>query len=967
MKGKKEVFFMAIAALVMAALFLQPALAVTTQGSIQGTVTDENGKPVSDAEITLLNLGTGYFQTITSHKDGRYRARLLPLGQYQITVVKTGLAVYQQDGVQLTIGDIVTLDIQLKPVTYDQTITVTADAPIVEVNNVDSGSTVNSKAMESLPLNGRNFQDHVLLTAGTIYDNYHVQIGGQRGINNNLMMDGADDNSAFFSEQRGGTRPPFTFSQEAVKEFEVLNNAYSAEFGRAGGGIINAVTKSGTNTFKGSMFYYFRDDSMVESYKHRGDYKKEDPNDFEQHQYGATLGGPILKDKIFFFIAYDGQKKDIPISPYVSDAYSDYDFYDDFRQPYNQTQDANVLLTKIDWIITPNHHATFRHNYSRYISKNGTSTSGVKEYNGYERTYASSFVASLTSIFSETVFNEFRFQYAFEKRPREPNDDSMPGVTIGGSDGLSFGMRSYLPSDVDENRIQFADTLTWVLDNHEIKIGGDWNKVDIDNTFLRYGGGSYYFNDFDDFQAGEPSSYTQAWDRSGNNGKVSFDTYDTSFFIQDSWQPTESLTINAGIRYDYQKQPDVDMPNPNANILPWWSDDDKDRYNPTTKIPSDDNNWGPRIAVAWSPDSDNKTVIRAGWGIFYSRTPSILVANALSNNGYRIATMSMSPSNPNFPDYPNRIPDIPEGNQLIPDIYVFSPDFENPQSRRWSVGVEREVMRDFSISLEYINTTTTHLERKFDINLKEPEYDENRGRYMFSRVKHNPEFNKIIQFTDDAMSKYDAVTLKFNKRFSHHYQFMASYTWSNSRDNDSNLASTEVYGYDFPQNVYDLPDEWGPSDFDVRHRVVASGTYEFSELLQLPDWYQLSMSGIFNYSSGKPWSPRYSGDGNRDGYTANDRPSYFDEEKGEWVHPGRNSERHPSYKNLDLRLTNGFKFNGITAEIILEAFNVFNWANWTVNYSHMYFNESNPPGQDYGKADYPGRPRQYQVGVRFKF
>ncbi|MBN1552062.1 TonB-dependent receptor, partial [bacterium] len=793
-------------------------------------------------------------------------------------------------------------------------------------------------------------------------------------------MDGADSNSAFFSEQRGGTRPPFTFSQEAVKEFEVLNNAYSAEFGRAGGGIINAVTKSGTNTFKGSSFYYFRDDSLVER-NALGDKYEE----FEQHQFGATIGGPILKDKVFFFIAYDGQQKEQPINPYVDDYYSregdvngnswynddpdkanQYNFYDKYANSYLQTHDANVILTKVDWIINPDHHATFRHNYSRYISENGTVTSGVQDYNGYERTYANSFVGSLTSIFSENMFNEFRVQYAREQRPREPNEDSIPETRIRGAYSFTFGQRTYLPSDVDESRYQIADNLTWVLGDHELKFGADINLLEIDNTFLRYGGGSYEFEDLDDFPE-RPSRYTQAWDRTGGDGTVSFDSADYAFYIQDNWQPNDRFTLNVGLRYDFQQQPDVDVPNPDADILPWWSDDEADRYNPTKLIPEDDNNWGPRIAVAWSPFEDKKTVVRAGWGLFYSRTPALLVANALANNGYRLVTMSMYPSHPDFPTYPNKVPNIPEGNLAIPDIYVFEPDFENPATSRASIGVEHELMPDLSIGVEYIYALTTHLERKMDINLKQPTYNEEKGRYEFSQVKRNLEFNKIIQFTDDAKSKYHAVNVKINKRFSDNYQFMVNYTWSRSRDNDSNENSTELYGYDMAENMYDLDAEWGPSNFDVEHRVVASGTYLMSDLLHLPDWYDLDISGIFTFQSGKPWTPKLPGDYNFDGYSENDRPRIWNDAQQEWKDPGRNSERHPNYKNFDLRLTNGFKLQDVELELIFECFNVFDWANWQVNFANMEWDGENDPGDYYKEANYPGIPRQYQVGVRVKF
>lgn len=961
-----------VVVMILAVSGLNSVQAVDVKGSIQGFIKTVEGDPVIDAEITLLNLDTGYYQTITSRDGGKYRARLLPLGLYQVTIVKEGFAIYQQEGIKLTVGDMVTLNVEMKPITFEERIVVTADAPIVETNNVNTGATVNEKAIESLPLNGRNFEDHVLLTAGAIFDDYHVQVAGQRGNANNLMMDGADNNSAFFGEERGGTRPPYTFSQEAVKEFEVLNNAYSPEFGKATGAVINAVTKSGTNTFKGSAFYYFRNEDFVEE-----DANGNEEDNFDQSQFGATLGGPLLKDKLFFFLSYDGQLKDVPIFPYVDDYYlegggyySDYPdvaaVYDfaDWSDDYIQTHDANVLLAKLDWIINPNHNFSLRYNYSRYISENGTTTSGIQSYNGYERTYASSLVGSLTSLLSETMFNELRIQVAREERPRQPNDTTYPYTRIS-NPYITYGQRTYLPSIVDENRIQVSDSLTWMTETHEFKVGFDINWIDIDNTFLRYGGGSYEFDSVYDFP-NAPSTYTQAWDLSGNDGKVPMETTDYAFFIQDNWQPTDNLTVNYGVRYDYQDNPDFDFYNPEASILPWWSDDEADRYNPTKIVPDDTDNWGPRVGIAWTPFEDQNTVIRAGWGVFYNRISSILLAQAMSNNGYRIVTMDMGPNDPNFPDYPNRIPELPEGDAMTPNIYCFSPDFEHPETNRFSLGVEHELFEDFSVTVEGIYSETTHLERKMDVNLDQPEYNENTGRYMYSRVKRNLDFGKIIQFTDDAESKYYAVNVKVNKRFSNNYQFMASYTWSQSFDHVTASNSTESYGYDWPEDVYDLDNEWAYSDIDVRHNFVISGLYEFSDLLNLPDWYSMDLSGIFVWRSGKPWSPSANGDRNRDGYSRNDRPRHENED-GTFTELPRNSERQPAYKKFDLRLSNSFHFSDVELEVIVEAFNVFNWDNRYVYSSDMEYNESNPPGDTYGLAQGAGTPRQYQIGARIKF
>lgn len=903
-------------------LMLSPIVYMAPTGTIEGFTTDEQGKPLANVKITLINQETGYIREIRSNSKGFYRAKLLPLGLYDMVAELEGYGIFERKGFRLHVGEILKMDVKLPVVTHKEVVTVTGEAPLIEFANPSSTTVVNEKAIETLPLNGRNFTDHLRLTSIAVArdDDYRIHVGGQRAITNSILMDGVDNNSAFFGEQRGGTRPPFTFSQNAVKEFQILETNFSAEYGRAIGAVINAVTKSGTNKFEGSAFWYYRNENLVSRDTFGRDY-----DDFVQHQFGFSIGGPIKRDKAFFFFNWDQQEKNKPLWVNIRAEELEY-----MNGKFNSTEDEYTLLLKLDFILNSNNRLSVRHNYTHFDALNGTVGGGSRAIsnNGHEKDATNSFAVNWTSILSNRSFNELRVQISREQRPRYANDTSMPETYIAGV--ATFGQNNYLPNGLDEDLIQIMDNFNYTTESHDIKFGIDLNFMRIKDWFCRYCGGAYEFDTYEDFLNGFPSEYTQAFDITGNNGRITYRTGDYGAYIQDTWQVKPNLTINMGLRYDFQDQPQPEI----------WNE----KFPQTKEIPEDWNNFGPRFAVSWDPWSKGKTVFKLGAGIYYTRTPSLLVANALLNNGARIVRISVGPYSEYMPDWPNRWEEMPEGEEPIkPDIYVFAKDFENPQTLKISLSAEHQLSDDLAVGIVYSYAHTTKLERRRDINLPPPAYQDEEGRWMFTGERINDDFYRIIQFESTAQSIYNGVTLKVNKRFSKGFQVMASYTWSKSMDDDSNERSVST-AWGYAENQYRMDREWGPSDWDVRHRAVISGTFD------LPWGVTASIIGV--YQSGKPFTPTTGYDSNHDGYKS-DRP----------IGIGRNSYRQPPFKTVDFRISKSFQiYKHHELEFLVEGFNIFNWPNMRISYYNQVWGRPN-----FNEPNVAGRPFQLQLGMRYKF
>ncbi|HWS72426.1 MAG TPA: carboxypeptidase regulatory-like domain-containing protein, partial [Thermoanaerobaculia bacterium] len=457
--------------------------AQSSNGSISGTVTDDTGAALPGVSITATNLGTGSTRTVVTNNTGHYEIALLIPARYSVAAELSGFQPQKAASVTVNIGTDTTWNVKLRT-GLSESVTVTAEAPLVETTKSEISSVVNETAIANLPTNGRNFIDFVLTTPGVVRDprSGDISFAGQRGTLNSVVVDGADNNNTFFGQSLGRTgsgRAPYQFSQDAVKEFQVNANAYSAEYGRAGGAVINVITKSGTNDLQGSVFDFYRDK------KYRSlDYLNQLREDitgvpavkppYHFNQYGFSVGGPIVHDKHFFFANYDAQRNSIPnttslgitsIPSTVSAAdlpaaQAAFTFLKSKAIPYDQKQNQDVYLIKTDHELLANDHLSLRFNRQAFTGENfeNGGLQSSPEHTGNSLVNTNTFSLTNTTVLSSSLFNEVRGQYAKDKEPGAANS-SDPEATIrqGASTVLIIGRNSFSPRETTLKRTQIAD------------------------------------------------------------------------------------------------------------------------------------------------------------------------------------------------------------------------------------------------------------------------------------------------------------------------------------------------------------------------------------------------------------------------------------------------------------------------------------------------------------------------------
>jgi outer membrane receptor protein involved in Fe transport len=665
-----------------------------TTGTIEGTVTDQSGAVLPNVDVTVKNLDTGIVRMSTTDDRGSFRSVLLPVGRYEVSVDFKGFAPFRQPDLTVTVGQTVSLDVRLGVAGTTQEVSVTSEAPLIETSRTQISTTVDDRAVANLPVNGRNFIDFVLLTPGVTRDfrTGDISFAGQRGTLNSLVVDGADNNNTFFGQTAGRTgsgRAPFQFSQDAVKEFQVNSNGYSAEYGRAGGAVVNVVTKSGTNEFHGSVFEFYRDKSLnANDVINKIQGRAKSPYHF--NQFGGSVGGPIKKDQHFFFFSYDGQRSKIPnlvflnlprTVPTDAATQSGIQTLSSLAQSWNRSLDQDTFLGKSDFQFGANHRLSVRYNQQNFTGE-GFENGGAQ--NSFEHTGASlvktnTFSGTFTSILSNRLINEARSQFLRDKEPGEANSDR-PEATIqeGGQTVLIIGRNFFSPRETTIKRGQFADTVSYIAGQHSMKFGGDWNVDRIVNFFPGNFGGSYTFTSLASFAGGRPTAtgerYVQAFAGSGTTGATTKPNLsEFAGFFQDDVQVTPKLTLNLGVRYDYQGIEQPTTKNSDPQLIAAGID--------TSKIPTDKNNWAPRIGLAYRSGTAGKPlVLRAGYGLFYGRTPSIMIGTAHSNNGLNVQTITVTGTS--VPTYPATLNAIPAGASApTPTIFLFRQGLRQPVYR----------------------------------------------------------------------------------------------------------------------------------------------------------------------------------------------------------------------------------------------------------------------------------------------
>lgn len=929
---------------------------IAQEGSatLRGEVLDPSGAVVPGATVSIANQETGLNRrSTTTSESGDYVFASLTPGLYTVTVEATNFKKSVKENIRLNVGETQEFKFSMEVGASQETVTVTSDEPLIETSTSKIGGQISQQELTELPSVNRNFIGFVGLLPGVVpnistesFGSDSVGVNGQDPRYNNFTLDGANNNDDVIG-QRAGSQARTAL--EAVQEFQVLTNQFSAEFGRTSGGIINAVTKSGTNSFRGSAFGFFQDNSL-NSKNRFAVLNNLNVADSSFKQFGGTIGGPIKKDFAHFFFSYErtnidqGVIIDIPARPALNASTS------------TATRATNILL-RGDMQPSENHQISVRYlrenspqlNQIIPIGTLPVSLAAAREEADVDQTTVGSWTYNLTS----NILNDLRLSFT-----QEDVSFANPAFNAGQSQAelpptLQFSTFVDQQSPFAQSRVnnsyRLADTLTWIKGSHTLKFGVDYNYVTADSITEDNLNGTFFFPTDLPFDRNNPRSYPERFSiRVGGPLRNFMINHNTSVFVQDDWKVNRKLTLNLGVRYDDET------------------------------VSSDNNNISPRLGFAYDLTGDAKTVIRGGFGTFYQNTPFEIITgfrtggpfSASFVRNFPLNTADPGPRAGNFPTDPTLANGPTVNRALIASLVGSgtvlanaSPTVDNTErrmayTRSLSIGFQRELMSNLAVTADYIHTngvdqfltvnlnpgrrattnSTSAISRQFSTlgaviqNSFVPVVTDLFSNFPFQTAAASSVTTRI----NAGETKYDALQLSLDKRFSQGFQFKASYTLSKGT---GNVNGSAVGAANFQtQTDLGLKENEGPTAFDRRHNFVFSGLY------RVPRTRGLVVSTIIRALSGTPFTIFNSTiDANQNGINLDPLPAgTFTNTRtfanGEMLNfavdnkGGINGALLPGFFSVDLRLAYKFNFTErVNAGFTFEVFNLANRTNYDEN------------------------------------
>jgi hypothetical protein len=937
-------------------------------GTLIGKVQDKSGAALPGATITATQKETGLTRNTVTESDGSYRLPSLPIGSYTVEVELNGFATVSIDGVQINVSSQREINVDMNASTVAETINVTAEAPLVQTTPA-VGAVIDQKQLENLPLNGRQFANLAVLAPGTslAYNTdptkpgqLTVALNGGIGRNVNYIVDGGDN----MDDTIGGALQ--NFNLESVQEFNIQTQQYKAEYGRSTGGVLTVVTKTGTNQFAGSAWGFFRKDSLnteSESEKIAGSGK----NDYDRKQYGASLGGPILKDKIHFFATYE--KTDRKTSYIVNtDPGNGHPVFPTLQGLATQIPFKDDLFTaKITDNLSPKQYLQVRYGYQKNSDKYSATSLSTPDSLGTITNKYSSILAGHSLQIGTDSLNEALFQYT-KFNNLISADSTAPYLYF--PSGAHSGQNINTPQSTDQTKYQYKDDFSFTR-----TIGGRANNFKLGVNYIHEPtlGGSSTTGTTGQFsyQSDDLNSPITAININGgfSGENTPIDQY--SVYFQDDLLVNDRLTVNVGLRYDYWDGFDLDQ---RSNPI-WQTLSTQTKYNESYLrefaggkggvLENDKNNWGPRIGFTFDTTGDGKQLLRGGWGIYYDfpyTNATILFPALTVQSNFGAIYRYLDPPNgngihnpdgtlfrPGDPLPPNQLSGLSAGAPLE----VASPTIATPYSRQASLGYSWQVNDWLGLNFEAVTIDYRDIPFRFRANPVDPAT----GAPRF------PQFSNFRLWVGNGQADYDGANFSFRARATDKLEVLGFYTYSKATGNV--LAGADEFrltdaGYEPAfRSARDVSADplnplcnacFGPLNTDARHRFTLSAVYQAI--------WGVNVSGVFRYRSATPVTIFSSNDPNGDGFN-------FDLLPGDSV----NSRRGHSFSQFDLRLSKIFNVGPVGIELIGEVFNLFNEKN-PAAYTVSFDAAGNPTGirpTAFAGDTGQGEQRLAQLGLRLRF